>query len=116
MKVQCSCGTKCAFDVTPEMGTRPIRFVCPTCGMDSSEFVNSLIRQEFGQTATPAGAPIMLGASIPPHPALSPARTQPPPPPPARVGPPPPPPPSRIVAQTQIAAVDEEMKQDAHGN
>ena len=48
MKLQCSCGAKYAFDVTPEMGKTPVRFVCSACGADTSNFVNSLVRQELG--------------------------------------------------------------------
>jgi hypothetical protein len=48
MKLQCSCGSKYAFDATPEMLQNPVKFVCPNCGLDSSDFVNQLIRQEFG--------------------------------------------------------------------
>jgi hypothetical protein len=56
MKIQCACGAKYAFDATPEMLQNPVRFVCPTCGLDSSEYVNELIRREFaGQT--PAAPP-----------------------------------------------------------
>src|ERR1700722_256295 len=52
MKIQCSCGAKYAFDVTPEVAQKPIRFVCPACGLDSSDYVNELIRREFaGQTS-----------------------------------------------------------------
>ena len=51
MKLQCSCGAKYAFDATPEMLQNPVRFVCPSCGLDSSDFVNELVRREFaGQT------------------------------------------------------------------
>ena len=56
MKIQCACGAKYAFDATPEMLQNPVRFVCPGCGLDSSEYVNELIRREFaGQT--PAAPP-----------------------------------------------------------
>ena len=56
MKIQCACGAKYAFDATPEMLQNPVRFVCPSCGLDSSDFVNDLIRREFaGQT--PAAPP-----------------------------------------------------------
>ena len=48
MKIQCSCGAKYAFDVSPEMAQSPPRFVCPACGVDSSELVNRLVRQELG--------------------------------------------------------------------
>ena len=56
MKIQCACGAKYAFDVTPEMAENPVRFVCQTCGLDSSDFVNGLIRQELG-LGTPAAMP-----------------------------------------------------------
>ena len=59
MKLQCSCGAKYAFDVTPEMAQNPVRFVCPECGADSSDFVNEMVRRELGQAevtpAVPAG-------------------------------------------------------------
>src|ERR1017187_10197058 len=56
MKIQCACGAKYAFDATPEMLKNPVRFVCPSCGLDSSDFVNELVRREFaGQT--PAAPP-----------------------------------------------------------
>jgi hypothetical protein len=56
MKIQCSCGAKYAFDVTPETAQTPVRFVCPACGVDSSDFVNRMIRQELG-LPEPAVAP-----------------------------------------------------------
>jgi outer membrane protein assembly factor BamB len=56
MKIQCACGAKYAFDATPEMLQNPVRFVCPACGLDSSDFVNELVRRELaGQS--PAAAP-----------------------------------------------------------
>jgi outer membrane protein assembly factor BamB len=60
MKIQCSCGAKYALDVTPEMAETSVRFVCPACGLDASDFVNNLVRQELGlsgpATATSAAA------------------------------------------------------------
>ena len=53
MKLQCSCGAKYAFDATPEMLQHPVKFICPSCGLDSSDFVNELIRQEFGGQIPP---------------------------------------------------------------
>jgi hypothetical protein len=70
MKLQCSCGAKYAFDATPDMLNNPVKFICPNCGLDASDFVNQLIRQEFG------------GATPPP----APAATPPPPPPPRASG------------------------------
>jgi hypothetical protein len=63
MKLQCSCGAKYAFDVTPEMAQNPVGFVCPNCGLDSSDFVNELVRRELAKQfpdstpAAPAGPP-----------------------------------------------------------
>jgi PQQ-like domain len=62
MKIRCSCGTKYEFDVTPEMVQNPVRFVCQNCGLDSSEYVNQLVREELAQegviaTPPPAVAP-----------------------------------------------------------
>ena len=54
MKIQCSCGSKYSFDVTPESAANPVRFICPNCGVDSSDAVNQLIRQQFGLAAPPA--------------------------------------------------------------
>ena len=53
MKLQCSCGAKYVFEATPEMLQHPVKFICPSCGLDASDFVNELIRQEFGATAPP---------------------------------------------------------------
>lgn len=50
MKIQCSCGTKYAFDVTPEMAQNPVQLVCSNCGTDISSYVNELIRQELQAT------------------------------------------------------------------
>jgi hypothetical protein len=56
MKIQCACGAKYEFDTTPEMADDPVKFVCPRCGLDSSDRVNDLIRQEFGIPPLPAVA------------------------------------------------------------
>ena len=65
MKIQCSCGTKYDFAVTPEMAQSPIKFVCQNCGADSSDFVNELIRQQFAPiTPTPPPAPVTAPAPI----------------------------------------------------
>ena len=61
MKIQCSCGAKYSFDVTPDGAANPVRFVCPACGVDSSAQVNELIRRELGveppSVALPPPAP-----------------------------------------------------------
>jgi hypothetical protein len=73
MKIQCACGAKYSFDVTPGMLQTPVRFVCPTCGLDSSELVNELIRQELEQAPPAATASVPANAPVP---------VEPPPPPP----------------------------------
>ncbi len=56
MKIQCPCGTKYAFDVTPEMAANPVTLVCQNCGADHSPAVNRLIQQQFPATATESAA------------------------------------------------------------
>ena len=69
MKIQCSCGAKYSFDLTPEMARSPIRFVCQNCGLDSSDFVNDLIRKELASSAAPepTSAPPSSPAAAPPQ-------------------------------------------------
>jgi hypothetical protein len=57
VKIQCPCGTKYAFEVTPEMAQTPVQFVCQACGLDSSDVVNELIRQELASAATVIAPP-----------------------------------------------------------
>jgi len=45
VKIQCACGAKFSFDITPEMATAAVQFVCPTCGLNSTSLVNHLIHQ-----------------------------------------------------------------------
>ena len=93
MKIQCSCGAKYAFDLTPEMAREPVKFVCPQCGLDSSELVNQLIQQELAEqnlppapappsapTALPKPAPARLKISHAEKPAEAPAAESAPPP------------------------------------
>jgi hypothetical protein len=61
---------KYAFDLTPEMARAPITFVCQKCGVDSSQMVNQLIRQELG-----LAAPLIPSAN-PPAPAVAPPPTR----------------------------------------
>src|ERR1017187_8871543 len=74
MKIQCSCGAKYAFDVSPEMAQNPVRFVCPACGLDASDFVNSLVRQELGLAGPAAATPAPAAApeAVPVQPAPQP--------------------------------------------
>ena len=53
MKIQCPCGAKYAFDPTPEMAREPIKFVCPQCGLDSSEVVNQLVQEHLAEQNLP---------------------------------------------------------------
>ena len=65
MKLQCSCGAKYAFDITPEMAQNPVKFVCPSCGLDASDYVNQLVREELAQQTLP-DAPLPSLAPPPP--------------------------------------------------
>ena len=47
MRIQCAGGAKYDLEVVPEMAVNPIHFVCQSCGLDASDFVNNLIRQEL---------------------------------------------------------------------
>jgi hypothetical protein len=40
------------------MHKNPVRFVCPVCGVDASEFVDGLVRRELGQTSAPGHNPV----------------------------------------------------------
>jgi len=71
MKIQCSCGAKYAIDVSPEMAKAPVRFVCPACGLDASDFVNNLVRQELGLAEPAAASPAPVAASVQPVPERS---------------------------------------------
>ena len=57
MKIQCSCGAKYAFEVTPEQAQQRVQFVCPACGADSSDYVTQLARQELGLPPAAVAAP-----------------------------------------------------------
>ena len=57
MKLQCACGAKYAFDITPDMAQNPVRFICPSCGLDSSDYVNQLVRAQFAEQAGVAETP-----------------------------------------------------------
>ncbi len=93
MKIQCPCGAKYTFDVTPAMAREPVKFVCPQCGLDSSEVVNQLVQEELAEQNLPA-APAPPSVPAPP-PKPAPARLKipqfegPAAPPPAEPAPPP---------------------------
>ena len=79
MKVQCSCGAKYEFEITPAMASQPVQFICPACGTDASDFVDGLVRRELGQSARPTGTPLSVtGSTTTTAPALSAAVPQPP--------------------------------------
>jgi hypothetical protein len=75
MKIQCSCGAKYSFEVTPDSAANPVRFVCPSCGLDSSDMVNELIRRELN-----AQSPAAQAVADTAHVALPPAPPAPEPP------------------------------------
>lgn len=95
MKIQCACGSKYAFDVTPEMVRSPVRLVCQNCGADNSTVVNQLIQQQFAAAAPAVAMPGVAagttgGAKLAPAPEIA------PPPPGARLVP--------LVAETPAAS------------
>ena len=69
MKIQCTCGAKYAFDLTPDMAREPVKFVCPQCGLDSSETVNQLVQQELAEQNLPSVPPPPATPVPPPKPA-----------------------------------------------
>jgi len=80
VKIQCNCGAKYAFDITPDLLANPIRLVCPTCGLDLSDYINQLVQKELAQNppAVPRPVPIPVPIPIPvstPAPAPAPAPT-----------------------------------------
>lgn len=85
MKLQCSCGARFEFAVTPDMARNPGRFVCASCGLDSSDFINELIRKELAEQAA-AGAGEIAEPSVNTAPRL---RVSPASAPPSPVAPPP---------------------------
>ena len=63
MKLQCPCGAKYNFDIMPDMARNPVRFVCESCGLDSSDFLNEMICKEIAEQAA-AGAAEMAEPSL----------------------------------------------------
>lgn len=63
MKLQCPCGARFEFAVTPDMARHPGRFVCASCGLDSSDFINELVRKELAEQAA-AGASEIAAPSL----------------------------------------------------
>ncbi len=66
MKIRCSCGIKYEFEVTPEMWQNPVKFVCTNCGLDSSEYVNQMVREEIAENFPEAIAQAKAAAEPPP--------------------------------------------------
>jgi hypothetical protein len=79
MRIQCSCGTKFELDVTPEMAHSGVKCVCPSCGLDASEFVTNLARQELAAAAAPEPSATIPAATPLPRPAAGPVRVNLPP-------------------------------------
>ncbi len=65
MKIQCSCGTKYAFEITPDMVANPVRLVCQNCGADNSAAVNQIIQQQFGTPATETATTAPAAPAVP---------------------------------------------------
>jgi cytoskeletal protein RodZ len=49
IKIQCSCGSKYAFEVDPVEGRMPFAVHCPTCQAEGTERANQLIAETAGQ-------------------------------------------------------------------
>ena len=82
MKVQCPCGTKLSFDVTPDAAHRPLVVQCPTCNADLSAAVIPLVAQVLAEMANTAPAP-----AVAPAPLNNPQALTPPSPPPQTAAP-----------------------------
>jgi hypothetical protein len=65
MKIQCGCGAKYEFDITPDMAQNPVQFVCPACGADSSALVTNLVRQHLAQATAEPPQPARGAGSLP---------------------------------------------------
>jgi hypothetical protein len=74
IKILCPCGAKFKFQVEPVNGQSPGPVHCPSCGKDSTEETNALIRQQLAAPpAAPSVAPSAPRISIPaaPTPAVA---------------------------------------------
>ncbi len=80
MKIQCACGARFSFDITPELAAAAVQFVCPTCGLNSTSLVNHLIHQHAtGALPKPgARATTLLPGPVATHPAPPPLAVHPP--------------------------------------
>ena len=66
MKIRCSCGVKYELEVAPEMWQNPVKFVCTNCGLDSSEYVNQMVREEIAENFPEVIAQAKAAAEPPP--------------------------------------------------
>jgi len=62
VKIQCSCGTRYAFDVEPVHGRMPVRVKCPDCGADGTDLANGVLQEKLHLTA-PAPARLQVTGS-----------------------------------------------------
>jgi hypothetical protein len=74
IKIQCSCGTRYAFEVEPVNGWMPVRVKCPGCGADGTDAANDILRQS---RAAAAPRPVPQPAPAPTQPSLPVADSQP---------------------------------------
>ncbi|MBI3867851.1 MAG: hypothetical protein HY299_04895 [Verrucomicrobia bacterium] len=59
MKVQCPCGTKLSFDITPDAARQAIVVRCPVCNTDLSAVVAPFVQQALAEMSVPrAPAPV----------------------------------------------------------
>ena len=57
IKIQCACGTKFAFEVTPVNGRMPQNVACPNCNASALDQANAEIQRQLGQVASAAPNP-----------------------------------------------------------
>jgi outer membrane protein assembly factor BamB len=78
MKIRCACGVKYEFEVTPDMWQNPVKFVCTSCGLDSSEYVNQMVREEIQENFPEVIERAKAAAAAPPAPRLKLSHAEPP--------------------------------------
>jgi hypothetical protein len=55
VKIQCDCGARYKFDVTPLHGRMPQKVSCPGCGVDGTPAANAFLREKLGANPSQRG-------------------------------------------------------------
>src|SRR5690349_8328220 len=66
VKVNCSCGTRYAFEVEPVHGRMPAPVNCPSCGADGTAQANENIRLALAPAPAQPAAPLRVAVPTPP--------------------------------------------------